>query len=684
MIQAPASFTHGKPPRDSVNSVSKWLVLTICGFCLMAPRLSASPWSGPISGEEVFSLDGRWQFTTDARVAAGESTEKWDTLTVPGNWDTQEAYSTHRGMGWYRREFEVPSSWPSDRRLRLRFEAVYHEAEVTLNGRVLGNHTGGYTPFEFDVTESVKRGEANVLTVRADNTYRRGAWWPWGGISRSVSLRANHDVRIVYQHIRAVPDLKSGAAEILLTWRLENNSSNPVDATLHAKISALGIVLSPDAAERSIASAPPVSASLPASSTKDVSTRLTLPPDQVALWHFDQPHLYVATGGVKVGGKLVHARRDRFGIREAVMRPDGLYLNGERIRVPGFNRVNDSPQTGNTEPDELVRRDVDLMRRAGAVFSRLMHNPQAPNLHDYLDEKGMMIIAEIPVWGAGDPQVKPHNPLTKQWLAEMIARDYNHPSIIGWSTGNEIEGHFDYVRTMNDYVRRELDPHRIVTYVSYTAFRPTQNPGNDGVTHSDVAMLNVYSGNPQSFHEKILKVRRDWPEKPIFMSEFGVKQIGAGKDATIPRFAEIWDAIGKEPYVIGGAVWTFNDYRSDYRETPPSGNREWGVVDVDRNPKAAYQQVRKAFAPVRSLTITSDRVRVEPRGRDELPSYTLRGYRLEWGEAKGSGVPRSSIKVPDLVPGAPVWEFPLPDKTVRSIRLVNAAGYVLAEADRSE
>ena len=136
----------------------------------------ASTWAGPTAGEQVLSLDGTWQFTIDEETA-GKAGGAWDELTVPGNWDLLEAYSTHKGKGWYRREFEVPAEWPAGSRVRLRFEAVYHEAEVTLNGRVLGTHTGGYTPFEFDVTEVVKRGEPNVVTVRADNRYRRGAWW---------------------------------------------------------------------------------------------------------------------------------------------------------------------------------------------------------------------------------------------------------------------------------------------------------------------------------------------------------------------------------------------------------------------------------------------------------------------------------------------------------------------------
>lgn len=637
-------------------------------------------WSGPTAGEAALSLDGEWRFTVDER-AAGDESAKWGVISVPGNWDTLAAYATHKGPAWYRREFTVPSDWSPESRVRLCFDAVYHEAEVTLNGRALGRHVGGYTPFEFDVTDAVKRDGPNVVTVRADNRYRRGAWWAWGGISRSVTLRANSEARIVHQHVSAEPDLASGAATVRVTWRLANDSAEALDLVLQPEITALGIVREPGQAERPVVAAEPVLARVPARGTSEVSARIDLAPSQVALWHFDQPNLYVVRTALRAGERLLHARRDRFGIRLAVVKPDGLHLNGERIRVPGFNRVSDSPRTGNTEPDELVRLDVDLMKRAGAVFSRLMHSPQATNLHDYMDEKGLMIIGEIPVWGQGDPQVFADNPLTKQWLAEMIARDYNHPSIIGWSTGNEIVDNFDYVRSMNDHVRRELDPHRIVTYASYTASRHDYNAGNDGVTHSDLAMINVYSGEPGVFLDQIRKVRRDWPEKPVFMSEFGVGQIGLGEKAVIPRFAEIWAALAKEPYVIGGSVWTFNDYRSDYPGTPPSGNREWGVVDVERNLKPAYEEARRMFSPVKSLGFGKRRIVVTPRAVDDLPSYTLRGYRLEWTAASGpdGGALSGVIDLPVLAPGAQVWECASPAEGLVAVRLVTPTGYAVTD-----
>lgn len=202
--------------RNLVNS----LAMTKAG-CTIALGLVSLPLASHASpaakvpapvGEEKLSLDGTWLFTTDPDQAKLES-GGWTAMQVPGNWDAHPDFLHHKGKGWYRRSFEAPEGWRG-KSVRIRFEAVYHDAEVTLDGTVLGTHSGGYTPFEFDVSHLLKYGESNTITVMADNSYGRGAWWHWGGISRSVSLLANNDIRIVRQHIRAVPDLEAGTARI--------------------------------------------------------------------------------------------------------------------------------------------------------------------------------------------------------------------------------------------------------------------------------------------------------------------------------------------------------------------------------------------------------------------------------------------------------------------------------------
>jgi len=317
------------------------------------------------------------------------------------------------------------------------------------------------------------------------------------------------------------------------------------------------------------------------------------------------------------------------------------------------------------------------MKCCGADMARLMHFPQAPNLLDYLDEKGMLIFEEIPVWGGGDPNVKPGNPLTEQWLREMIDRDYNHPCIIGWSAGNEIWNHYAYVSSMHDYIRRELDSSRLLTYVSNTAATKGYGPANDPATVSDPILLNSY----QSFDGPALLVHQRWPDKPLFFSEWGFAQIGAGLNATIPHFEQgLVKTIQGHPWLIGLSIWTFNDYRNGFKTGPASGNREWGVVDINRRPKAAYYQVRKAFSPVHALTVAGGQIRIDPRTPDEVPSYPLRGYTLQWKTGSQSG----SIPVPDLKPGDPPWTAPCPAVPGLKVSLYTPTGYDVTDAEPSK
>ena len=205
------------------------------------------------SSEWAQSLNGQWHFTTNADAVT------WGSINVPGNWSTLPADSTYKGKGWYRREFVASTDW-SGKHIRLKFDAVYHDATVTLNGKELGSHSGGYTPFEFDVTDVVKLGATNSVTVCADSTYRRGAWWHWGGISRSVTLIANDDARIVWQHIRSEPELQAGTAKIFVRYKLANAGAKPVEVSLASTIDGM-----PEGA-------PAKTVSVPAHGTMEVET----------------------------------------------------------------------------------------------------------------------------------------------------------------------------------------------------------------------------------------------------------------------------------------------------------------------------------------------------------------------------------------------------------------------------
>lgn len=546
---------------------------------------------------DTVSLNGQWQFLAsqglnETSVLSYDGLD-WDTLTVPGNWDTHEKYSEYVGKGYYKRSFNVPAGW-KEGQVRLKFDAVYETSKVWLNGELLGKHLGGYTPFEFNITDKVTAGSDYELIVMADNTYKRGAWWAWGGISRKVSLFRNEDIRLIYQHTTAIPDFEKNEVRFIIKYKLENNSDSVQNVHLLSAIGNGELKLKKE-----------INASLKSNSIEIAQIQFVEPLSDFDLWHFDHPYLYQLQTELKLNGKSIDSKQDKFGIRKLEAIGEQLYLNNEVVYMNGFNRVHDHPDFGNTEPDELVHKDMLNIKALGGVFSRLMHAPQAKNLLEFCDSIGYMIIEEIPIWGDDDPQTFKDNPLTKQWLKEMIERDYNHACVVGWSVGNELRDsvkpwaektmtndQFEYVNSMLDYID-ELDTTRLKTYVSLTSYQKNTDLTNEPFDKLDLLCINSYGDGVKAAKN----THKQFPGKPIFLSEIGIAQIGPAPEAKLTeKLVNQLNGLKELPFVVGSAIWSYNDYRSNYKGTPESGFREWGVVDERRNKKVAYQQIKEIYA----------------------------------------------------------------------------------------
>lgn len=545
----------------------------------------------------TISLYGQWQFLASNHIKEAEilanKTIPWDTITVPGNWDTRKKHSQYVGKGYYQKTFKVPTTWKGSQ-VRIKFDAVYQTSKVWVNDNLAGKHIGGYTPFEFNITDLIKIGKVNTVIVMADNTYNRGAWWPWGGISRKVYLVKNDDERIVYQHISAIPDFKNKVVNFSISFKLENNSTKDQTIAIYTAIKKSGQVLQ----------SRQLQATLKANSVNTSKLSFSEPLEKYDLWHFNHPNLYQLQSDLLLDGKVVDSKADRFGIRKLTAVGEQLYLNNKPVRMNGVNRIPDHPECGNTEPDRLVQKDMKDIKSLGANFSRLMHEPLATNLLDYCDSIGYMVIEEIPVWGKDDPQSFPNNSLTKQWLREMINRDFNHPCVVGWSVGNELrdsindwenvtltKAQYGYVNSMLDYVD-ELDTTRLKTYVSLSSYRKYANRSNEPYDKVDFLCINSYGdavNAARQSHEK-------FPGKPIFFSEIGRSQIGPAPNARLSKkLVKDIRTLKQFNYVVGVSLWTYNDYRSKYKGTPPSGFREWGVVDAYRHKKAAWWQLKDLY-----------------------------------------------------------------------------------------
>jgi beta-galactosidase len=613
----------------------------------LALTLSIMLFSNAYANQESFSLNGVWRFCapavikmgTNNTIEKGFSTVSWDSIQVPGNWDVENKYANFVGDAAYLRTFELPLSLKNEE-LFINFDAVYFEAKVYLNGNYVGKHEGGYTPFEFCITDLVKKDKPNTVVVLVNNEFSRGAWWSWGGISRNVYISKYDNIRLNQLHVSAIPDFKTGLTTVNFKTKIENLI--PTNKTIDIEISF----------DNNLYQTQKFSSIINASDLKTIARTFSVPTKSVKLWHFDTPNLYTAAVNIYSDKKLIETKTVRFGIRKVEVRGTQFLLNNEPIRAFGFNRVADHRSYGNTEPIEIIKRDIDNMKSMGCVLTRMIHHPQSPELLDYCDEKGMLIISEIPVWSKFDPNSFSDNPMTKFWLDEMIERDFNHPSIIGWSVANELgidedwkemkmsKEQFRYVSSMIRHIKAHLDTTRLITYSSFTVFRQKASPENEPASLCDFISFNSYGdmlANCKDIHTK-------WPDKPIFISEFGRGQIGENLNTAdiAPIVVKLMGEAQQFPYLMGASLWTYNDYRSRYKGTPPSENRSWGVVDVWRNKKPAALTIHKMFSPIKDfkfeLSGNTATVSFYSKTQTELPTYKLNGYAIQFTSSNGKSL----------------------------------------------
>lgn len=657
------------------------------------------------SGEATISLDGDWRFTTDA-AGTGESrgfadpatdVSSWDTMRVPGNWDTHDAYGTYRGVAWYRTTFQTGDLDASaHQRAILRLDAVYWDATVWLNGQRLGSHIDGYTPFEFDVSRYLVDGQ-NTLVVSADNTYARPAWWPWGGISRDVTLIRTGDVVVDHQEVVTSPDLSTGTAVVTSTVTLRNRGDADVDVSVSGRVADVGL-------GTTVRSAATQQVVVPAGGTADVALTADLAAGTFELWGLDSPNLYRFETAIDAGDRGGETLSDRFGIRSVVIEGTSFLLNGERIRLAGANRVADDPVNGNTEPESLVRSDLDRMKAAGMNMMRIIHYPQAPDLLDYADQIGMLLIVETLMRGTqtDDPtSLIGELPRTEAEMRASIPRDFNHPSIFAYSVGNEIASDtpsgITYDQTMAA-LARALDPTRYVTQAS-SRVDTVSSGDKDGSQFMDFVSVNLY-GN---FGGAVDHVHQIYPDVPVFVSEYSPDGYTFGTNRETLDFTtgsgSTVSAFRSREFVMGWSQWAFKDYRSDFTGSSPNLVRGWGDLDAWGRLKKAYDSVQSANAPIKSLTLTtvdgsSDGgamavATITPRGAttSDGPVYRLSGYSLVLRVTDGTGsvVGGSITPLPDIAPGdgqltVPVaWSDGGAGVTAR-VTLLSPTGYELAVA----
>jgi hypothetical protein len=617
------------------------------------------PFSIPAFGSNRIDLDRDWQFCVDPHQqgeAAGWQAHlpaDTESVNVPHTWNIGK-HDNYLGKAWYFRTFELPSQ-PESRQIELHFGATFYSSRVWLNGIEVGRHEGGYTAYALDITSHLL--PTNYLAVEIDNrlteetipgyAMRQGVpqdawfdWWDYGGIVRDVWLTVAGPVEIQRQRIRS--EVESGGAvvrdQIFLTSRLTRRERvaarvtayDPENRVAATQTSALGVVT--------------------ADGEVDVALRI----DAAMLWGIDHPNIYrMAVEIVDESGKVLDRQSDTFGLRTIEIRDRHLLVNGERVRLTGLARHEESQWEGLAETAGTMRHDYDDMKSLQLTLTRPAHYPQNAFILDYADRHGVLLIPEIPLWQFSESQFK--NPrvlaLAKQQMKEVIEQAGNHPSIFAWSMCNESDtgtpGGIAYFRAMKEYVNK-LDPGRFVSYADDhlpKLKRAEESAAND----ADFLMMNQYFGSwhgPASELPATLdKIDRMFPKKMVIISEFGLPGI-FGKDeedADRKRVKIIQDQmpeLGRRDWIAGAILWCYQDYKShrNLRFGLEEGYVDHGVVDEYRQRRPSYYVWKEMNAPATiraewnsgAEVPTSFKVTVKPNSAETLPFYPLRDYRLRW------------------------------------------------------
>ena len=538
-----------------------------------------------IGSRSITSLDGEWNYIVDVYetgyrdyrrkpltvektffcdkgyYSSPEELIEYDfdaapTLSVPGDWNTQkkELYYYEGGV-WYRKKFNADPA--PGKRYFIYFGAACYESTTGLNGEILGSHTGGYTPFNYEVTGKLK--EENSLVVLVDNTRRlenvptvNFDWWNYGGITRSVFLVETPETFIRDYSI----GLKDGDASHIAGW---------------VKLDG------PDAVQKVTVSIPGLEAGC--SVTTDSSGFATFDfPAGPELWCPENPALYAVTLTSESDSV-----EDRIGFRTIETRGTDILLNGKKVFLRGISIHEEKPfeAGGRAFSREDAITTLGWAKEMNCNFVRLAHYPHSEETVRLAEEMGLMVWSEIPVYWTIDWKNPETYANARNQLVENITRDRNRANIIIWSVANETPveapGRCEFLSGLIG-TAREMDGTRLV---SAAMEKKEMDGGVMTVNDPDLAALtdlisfNEYVGWYDGDNEKCRRVRWTFDiQKPVFISEFGGGALQGRHGSAAERFTEEYmeelyrsniQMLSDIPGFAGCSPWILKDFRSPRR-----------------------------------------------------------------------------------------------------------------------
>ena len=514
--------------------------------------------------------------------------------------------SLYQMVSGYRRHLLIPKDWQG-KRILLTFEGAAHDSTVFCNGKKVGEHHCGYTAFTVDLTDNVLYGQDNLLCVRLDSRENLNVppfgyvidYMTYGGIYRDVRLEVKEKVSLSDIFVHTAIDFRSSPVTAQITSEITLTESDE-----NVTIRQYYMPKSTAAAQESWRLLCEQTVSTDVSCDKEFSLTATI--TAPLLWDTEEANLYILkTQLLYQDNTILDETETRFGIREAVFKKDGFYLNGRKLRIRGLNRHQSFPYVGYAMPKSMQRLDADLLKKElGLNAVRTSHYPQSHYFLERCDELGLLVFTEFPGWQhIGDDAWKAQAVANAE---DMIRQYRNHPSIILWGIRINESPDDDAFYEKTNAVAHKLDPSR-----------PTGGVRAMKKSHllEDVYTYNdfLHDGEMPGCDPK-KKVTSDM-EKPYLISEYNGHMYPTKafdneerRSEHAIRHANVLDAVAGQSDIAGSFGWCMFDYNT--HKDFGGGDRicYHGVMDMFRNPKLASNiyACEQEQTPVLEITSSMD------------------------------------------------------------------------------
>ncbi len=697
-LQVPVTVkAQEKQQAQGTQNLNDWENPDINGINKEKPHAYNFLFEEKANNAMIQSLNGIWKFKWSPDPQSrpvnfytdNYSTENWDDILVPGNWQLQgfgtpiytnitypfkrdppkltseppkyfTSFEQRNPVGSYYTTFTIPENW-NNKQVFLNFGGVQSAMYVWVNGQKVGYSENSMSPAEFDITKYIRKGE-NKLAAEVyrwcDGSYLEDQdMWRLSGIFRDVDLIGRPKTFISDFFVKAIPTKTFENANLSIALTIDNRSAQKVSG-LYIDAEVSGFSTQGKITDLSFSKQIPL-----LQKSKQGSLDLKSLINHPKLWSAETPNLYHLILKLKNNrNEIVDMAECYFGVRKIEVKGDVFYINGKAVKLKGVNRHEQHPRTGKHVSRATMIRDLELMKQANINMIRTCHYPDDPLFYELCDKYGFYVMDEANQethgFGIGN-KIIGDNPLWKKSHIEravsLVQRDKNHPSVIIWSLGNE-GGRGQNLIAMADTIRK-LDSTRLI-------YSDTQR---DVADFYDEGYL--HPADLKKLGEKI-------KDKPVFMREYLHVMGNSGGN-----LQEYWDVIYADSSLTGAAIWEWVDqglakkkdgsplkltehpddyhlkddefwaYGGDFGDQPNDGNFcIKGLVSSDRKPYPHYYEVQKVYQPVVFKLVNDQRITVRVTNRFNFLSLSNFDFEYEY-KANGRSLQKGKFNCDNILPG---------------------------------